>query len=423
MEGFFRDYFAYVGNSEVPDIFHRWTALSVAAALLGRQAWFEFGPNNIYPNLLILLQGPAAARKSTAIKIGTRLLQRTGYTRFASERMSRQTFLDEMHRINQPETMGVPLEEQFDMDLDYPNEMTIHALEFIDFIGQNDKDYLALLTTLYDNLPQYANPKMSSKSVVVRKPTINLLGAATPENLNMAFPPNAMDTGTFSRILFVYADKVQRRMLIPDQLDKEAEKRLVDRLTTMQREVKGAMTLSGDARIILDHIYQSFTDLPDPRFNHYGGRRLTHLIKLSMLYAALRLSKEIDVEDILLANTTLSIAEHYMPKALGHFGRSRQSAIAHNMLEHLAKAPTPVGVPELYRAFMTDFTSEKEFSSVLFELQTAQKIRLKEIPGTDKVGFVVIERPMDEWLKPLIEQTAAYFTEAELKDLYWRTKK
>src|SRR4051812_17371274 len=92
---FFTDYLAYAGHgeSESPAVFHRWTCVSIISALLGRQIWLPFGHANIYPNQYVLLMGPPASRKGTAMGIGKNLLKAPGYSRFGSDKSSKERFL------------------------------------------------------------------------------------------------------------------------------------------------------------------------------------------------------------------------------------------------------------------------------------------------------------------------------------------
>lgn len=364
-----------------------------------------------------MLQGDPAARKSSAIKTGTRLLEGTGYTRFASDRMSRQSFLDELYRINQPENMGYTEEELWDLPMDgnYPYEMTIHAREFIDFIGQNDKDYLSLITNLYDNLPQYSNPKLSSKNVLVKKPTINFIGAATQENLNMAFPTNAMDTGTLSRILFIYSSPVTEKILLPDRPSEEARLLMIARLKEIGEKVKGKMTLSPEGYEALKHIYTESKPLEDARFTYYYGRRLGHLLKLCIVHAAARLSTTISIEDVLTANTVLGAAEYNMPRALGHFGRAKQSIIMHSILDYIERQGRPVEVKELYTVFVSDFNKENEFSQMLMDMQNSHKVKGGYVGSehASKLAFTVEKPALPKWLQLVLVEEALTVNERE----------
>lgn len=375
--------------------------------MLGRDVYIPYGHTNIYPNQYILLQGLPASRKSTALGLGTKLLKALKYTRFAPDRMSRQAFVNELHAMNQPETMGIDPMDFLDMSVnaDWPHEMTIHATEFVDFIGQHDKDYLMLLTGLWDNLPEYTNPKVTKSSIKVHKPTINMLAANTPENLNLAFPAGSMDTGTLSRIIFVHGAPTGKCILIPSGPPPGSEQVMVNRLADIKKMVKGPATLTPLALEACTYIYEqsrASKGISDPRFQYYNGRRMTHLWKLILCVMAMRNSTEITDQDVLEANTILAATEYGMPQALGNFGRSRQSVILHNIVEWIRESDRPVTMVELFKAFAQDFNGEREFQSSMADLQNSRKLAaVQDSEGVFK-GFTVIEEGFPKWVKPLM---------------------
>ena len=63
---FFDLYFEYTGETESPQIYHRWCALSMVGALLGRRVYLPFGHAPIYPNMYIMLEGNPGARSAEA---------------------------------------------------------------------------------------------------------------------------------------------------------------------------------------------------------------------------------------------------------------------------------------------------------------------------------------------------------------------
>jgi hypothetical protein len=93
---FYDKYFRYIGKTESPRIYHRWTAVSLLAALLGRRMFIPFGHDNIYPNQYILLVGDPGTRKGTAINPAKRLLKHSGYLRFAPDKLSTERFIIEL---------------------------------------------------------------------------------------------------------------------------------------------------------------------------------------------------------------------------------------------------------------------------------------------------------------------------------------
>lgn len=345
--------------------------------------------------------GLPASRKNSAIDLGTTALKLAGYKKFAPARMSRQSFLEEMHLANSG-SGDKTLDEILDEVEDPPAEFCVHAPEFVDFMGQNDKDYLMLLTNLWDNLDEYTNPKISKKSVKVIKPTINLLGGATPENLNLAFPAASMDTGTLSRFLFVHANPIKDGMLIPEAPSKEATAKIVDRLKRIAK-LKGKVEVNSEAMDALEYIYKLSrrNGLQDPRFTYYNGRRMTHLWKLCIVTAAMRESMTITGDDVITANTILSLTEYSMPKALGHFGRSRSSAIMHDISEWLLSRGVPVKTKQIYHRFASDFAKEGDFLSLLQDMQNANRL-LSVRKDEEFLGYTVVEDRFPAWQEKLM---------------------
>lgn len=314
--------------------------------------------------------------------------------------------------MNQPEAMTKDLGELLDMKTDWPYEMTAHAGEFLDFIGQHDLDYLSLLTTLWDNPEAYDNPKANGKAVRLIKPTVNLLGASTPKNMSLAFPASAMDTGNLSRMIFIYADPVHKsqRILNPEIPSEEAIRKITQRMIDIGK-LKGEVEILPEAEEVLSYIYRTADDHPDPRLQYYSGRRGTHLWKLAMVSAAMRNDLVITEWDVLSANSYLSVAEHTMSRAMGNFGRSRQSAITHDLVEWVRNKGIPVSMAEIYRQFARDFSSESEFHSIMQDLQNANWLQHISVEGKS-LGFTTRDLPFPAWQVPLV--VPSILTQAEL---------
>ena len=67
-------YLVYSSNTEPPAMFHLWTAISVISSVLQRKCYFPWGTLTFYPNMYVVLVGPPAARKGTAMNIGKKIL-------------------------------------------------------------------------------------------------------------------------------------------------------------------------------------------------------------------------------------------------------------------------------------------------------------------------------------------------------------
>jgi hypothetical protein len=404
---FFDRYFQYIGKSESPMIYHRWTALSIIGALLGRQAWLPFGNSEIYPNQYIMLMGSAGARKGTAINPGRKLLRLAGYDTFAADAVSKEMFLADMGKKNN-EALELDLETLVD---DNPAETFVVAEEFNDFIGQGDLPFVTRLTKLWDNLDEYRHPKLHGKSVYIYKPTVSILSANTQQNFAMAIPAEAIGNGFCSRFLFIHSEPTGIQITFPTTPSETDRAWLVDRLKEIRIKCKGPMRIDEDALETFDKIYKKFKPLDDYRFQHYSTRRFTHLLKLCIIITCANLRMTITKEDAINANTILSAAEKKMPKALGEFGKARNSSVAATILDVLNRSVEPKSMNDLWKFVSKDLNKITELQDIVLGLTKAEKIQLVKIGR--KQGYLPLHVLQEDWDSSLLN--LEYLTEGELE--------
>lgn len=406
-EDFFTDYFRYIGESEAPSIYHRWTALSILGALLGRNVWLPFGHSKIYPNQYIMLMGPAGARKGTAMNPGVFLLRESGYNTFAPEAVSKEMFLAGIGKTENGEEAELDLETLVD---DVASECYVVAPEFNDFMGQGDLQFVTRLTNLWDNLPHFRHPKLHGKSVFIHKPTINIFGANTQQNFAMCIPPEAVGNGFCSRFIFVGAEATGRKITFPAPEDEALQRVLVRKLANLKEDAHGPLSIAPDAKETFDRIYQEFRPIDDTRFTHYSTRRFTHLLKLCTIIATTDSRNVITASDAINANTVLQAAERRMPKALGEFGKSRNSAAAAAILETLHRTHEPLTVNQLWKLVHKDLTKFTELTDIILGLTRADKVQTVKIGG--KQGYMTKTMVEEKWSEDLLNLD--YLTDEEL---------
>lgn len=392
---FFEEYFKYVGESEAPNIFHRWCSLSVLSATIGRGAYLPFGHWRIYPNQYILLMGMPGARKNSAINIAKAILTASGYTTFAKDRSSKERFFVDM--IKKIDIDNPDLEN---LVLDAPSEILIANGEFLDFIGKGDMDFLTALTNMWDNLPIYEHPKLHGKSVIIPKPTINILGGATVKGLGLAIPPEALGTGILSRLLLIHSDPTGKQIAFPEELAEGAADNIVELLFKIKRDCVGKMEKGAEVVKVLDRMYKTFPGIEDGRFMDYSARRFTHLIKLTMLLAVSSGRMEMTVEDALKANTILHEAEKRMNKALGEFGKSKYSDVANAIMDVLSSATKPVSHTTLWKVVSKDLSDQKDLGVIMKNLLTSERVQVLTVLG--KQGYMPLHKSNREWHKDLL---------------------
>jgi energy-coupling factor transporter ATP-binding protein EcfA2 len=389
-ENLIDSYLRYTSDSESPAIFHRWSLLTCLAAYLARDIHIQHGHFTIYPNLYTLLIGSAGSRKSSAINIAKGLLKQSGYSHFSPTKTTKEKFFIDMAEHS---AMGAGDVEDFleqnlfgdrSDDTNSISEMFIVAGEFNTFFGNNILDFVTDLGELWDYNGRFESKVKNSKSVQIMNPTINILGGNTPTGFSAAFPIEILGQGFFSRTLMIFGERTRAKITWPEPPDAAHTAELLSQL----REIKlhaisaGSITLSQSAKDLLDVIYKSWKDLDDARFESYSNRRFTHLLKLCMITAAMRLSSKIEPEDVVYANTVLSYAEHFMPKALGEFGKAKHADVAHKVLQALELNQSVMSITQLWKSVHNDLDKPTELATILENLVRAEKVQA--VPG----GFI-----------------------------------
>jgi hypothetical protein len=415
-ESLFELYFKYAEHTEPPTIYHRWSLITSISAYLGRSFWLPFGSTRIFPTMYVMLIGNPGTRKSTAIKMARRVISSAGYDTFAAERTTKEKFLldlegapdesDAYTKSGRKQSIAasdvlrdLKLTASEETHDGIPREIFITADEFNEFAGAGNLDFLSTLGSLWDwddESITYKQRFKNSKSISIFQPTITLLGGNTHSSFKLAFPEQAIGQGFLSRLILVHSEPSGKKITFPAKPPEELVQRIGERLSAIKLHVTGECQLTDSARVALDFIYKSWTDLDDYRLKSYSTRRFTHLLKLCLVCAAMRCSITVDTNDVTLANTILTYTENAMPKALGEFGKSRDSDAAHNVMTALYEAasgsqPKALSIDELWKVVSRDLERREKLLDVLSSLTHAGKIQL--VDGKKGV-FLPVQKPV-----------------------------
>lgn len=412
-ENFIDLYLAYASDNEVPTFFHRWAALAGVGAYLGRDFYFKLGAFDINPNMYCMLIGSPGTRKSTAIKLFKNILTKTGYSTIAAEKTSKEKFLMDLsgqefpewsaNGIQSPAAKTPDMETLLDMkawgeqdDSKANAEMFIAADEFNNFIGNGNLEFISLLGELWDYNGAYKVRVKNSKSFDIQNPTVSILGGNTPTGFNAAFPPEALGQGFFSRLILIYGEPSGKKIPFPTVPPENATQFLVSKLKEIKSKVSGEATLTPGAKSLLEKIYNSYRGIDDVRFESYTNRRFTHLLKLCLVGAAVRYSNEISEDDVSFANTVLTYTEHLMPLALGEFGRSRHSEVAHKVMQFLdGFYGEPKTIQDIFAQVHNDVENMRTMIDIMNGLLAAKKVinHIGKGPN-DPGGFLIIRKTL-----------------------------
>lgn len=371
-----KDIIKLAENQEAADFSYLWAGLSCIAAQLARNVYIPFGNGKIYPNLYVMFVGDPGKRKSTAIKDLKKRIKAAGYQNICGDKVTMQKYLLDLAGVGEGSIEDSNITE-FNLGItlgtnDYV-ESYINQDEFSDFIGINNYPFISLLGNFWDIDEPYIYRTKTGQSIEIPSPIVNILGATTPSQFNTIFPPAISEQGFLSRLIIVNIPESKRKIARPMPSDASVIEKVVDGLKAV-RKLSGELVMSDAVWAKLEEIYLSWKPVEDTRFAHYSTRRHTQLLKLCILATCSRYTIEMSVDDVIFANTLLSFTEHFMPQALGQFGKNKDGDVSSKIITYLKSTfPQAKSVAEIIKPVSTEIKVQ-ELMALLNSLVLADKI-------------------------------------------------
>lgn len=269
-------YLAYTNESESPEIFHRWVALSIIAGALRRSVWFEMDYFRYYPNLyVVLVSPPGRCKKSTAMRIGKGYLMQVPVVKFGVDSTSRERLITDLSSSM----------------VDGQSSMTSHSSEFATMLATSGMDMVVFLTDIYDSPEEWTHRTKSGGTSKIKSPCFNFMAGTTPDWISRAMPLDTVGIGLTSRILFIYSDEPRIRDPFPElsKAQHQLKELLIADLTTIST-IQGQYILNPEAKAYYRHWHRNTrleeSNIAESRLSGYHERKPSHLLKVAMVMTA-----------------------------------------------------------------------------------------------------------------------------------------
>lgn len=320
-------YLELTKETEPPQRFHLWTAITIVAAMLGRKCEVKLGPETFFPNFYTVLIGPPGVRKGTAIKYGTDILSEVKNTTTAPDAVTKEQLIAEFE--------GATDAVNIDGNQFVHSSLFVIAPELIVFIKENDHERLGYLCQLFDGLDKFEYKTKTSSNQYIVKPGLWILGATTPNWIEIAMKQLGVGGGMTSRTVFVFASKKEKHIPVTrlKAFDPVLRSKLVTDLAAIQK-MAGQFTVHPEA----DRVYSEWyagdgtekslgryqkTGIDDSRFASYWERLPSMVIKAAMVVSASkREDMLITASDIVQAIRMFEAIHPEMPQAFGGLGQN-----------------------------------------------------------------------------------------------------
>ena len=315
----------YTDGLPTPEIYRRWGAITALSGLLERRVWVVTAGREAYPNLYVLLVGPPGVGKSEVLREVQRVWKAAvdlpGGRRLhvAPDNMTKAALIKVLSKAATRMVLS-------DVELIEYHSLNVVSSEFSVFFPAYDKEFMSVLTQLYDCLDEYHEERIHSGETRIPNPQLHLIGGTTPGFLSSTFPDQAWTMGFSSRLILIYAGEPVRVSLFsngggrPQGLwnDLAHDAKLIAQLY-------GRLIWSPDAAEFLeDWNAKGCQPAPThPRLTTYNTRRILQVLKLTIIACISRTSKMVILpDDVSTAISWLVEAEQHMP----HIFRDMQGA-------------------------------------------------------------------------------------------------
>ncbi|HSW65295.1 MAG TPA: DUF3987 domain-containing protein [Dissulfurispiraceae bacterium] len=231
--GFVTDFVNTGRGMESPTLFFFWNAMWLLSTVLKREAWVEWYPDKLWPNLyVIIVAPPSLCRKSSSMKIANELLRALpAYmpntldafkkeSRIITGKTTPEGVLDTLA----PDTKllfdgkdGVASEL---VTIKKGSQAALALSEFAVFLGkqQYNGGMVTLLTDLFDCKDFDGEITRGKGLKPLEDIYVTMFGAITPDGLKMSIPEEAFGGGFMSRVVIAYQQIPSKTYHRPRQL-------------------------------------------------------------------------------------------------------------------------------------------------------------------------------------------------------------
>lgn len=373
-------YLTYTAESESPDEFHTWIALSTIAGVMRRGAYYDMGYFLLYPNLyVVLVSPPGRCRKSTAMRIARPMLGEIPGINFSVDSTTRERLIQDLTQCYN----------------DGQSAMTAYSSEFASLLTSSGMDMVVFLTDVYDCPMEWTHRTKMGGTNKIKGPFLNLMAATTPEWIARAMPLDTIGIGMTARIIFVYSDEPRVKPPIPvlSPAQQELGQYLVRDLAEIST-INGEYKLEGwdhkqegSAFAVYGEWYEHRYDdmkLVDTRLAGYYERRMMHMLKVSMIVAASRRQEtEITLADLHTARELLVAIESNMPRVFVGVGKNPLAVDIEQTLATVLTSSEGVSFEALLD-MLKHSVRKQELEEVLETLRLTGHITLEQTPEGPK---------------------------------------
>lgn len=282
-------------NTEPPEKYVFWVGVGAIGAALQRNAWIDEVTFRIFPNHYIVLVGPPAVKKTTAIYYGVdRLKQLEGSVEGINIGPSSVTWQNAVDLMDEIQTPSAEETARTGVALRDACPIIFPAGELGTLIDFDQRDAIDFFTNAWDSPNTFLKSTRVMGKQNINGPTPTIIAGTTPQWVKDNVKGSTRGGGFISRCIMPYANRPRRTIAYPSEHIKHDHDALLSSLEhdlAIIASLRGQFKLTPEAR---DYGRKWHSETQEASFNKYifddsdnwANRRFTHVHKLAMILSA-----------------------------------------------------------------------------------------------------------------------------------------
>jgi len=338
-EGFIKEFCKHLQDTNTPQVYNLWTALTVVSSVLGRRCYLQNGFRTVYPNLYTLLIGPASVGKSTPISVGAKLMSQMDSPPYLlSNKLTPEALIQSLEE-SPTNVEGTVLTK---------SAVGVAFLsEYGTFVDKNSDQngMTTALTDLWDNLDHFEYMTRGRGKEHLYKVCLNLIAGVTPGYLKSVTPISSIENGYATRLMLIWSDGAEVRRRATETVSEERSEALVQDLNEIAK-LRGAFRYTPEAFKFYTDTFDTWWNDPNPLLEDdisrgLAGRRMHIFQKLAVLLSASnRNTQMVQRGDCVVALKILQYMEKALPRVLQKISGNESSDVTDAILAFIQKRKT-----------------------------------------------------------------------------------
>lgn len=352
-------------NTEAPEKYVYWIGVGTIGAALQRNVVFDEVTFQLYPNHYIILVGPPAVKKTTAINFGIGLLRQVEGINIGPSAVTWQYLIDilvEIQTASPEEQARTGVVEKDSCPIVLPGSELGTLIDF------EERNAINFFTEAWDSPAVFDKGTRMMGNQLLRGPCPSILGGTTPQWVKDNVKGTTRSGGFISRCIMPYANKPRRIIAYPSRHVQATHNENISKLV---HDLGCIATLKGNYRLAPDALEwgekwhtttskSNYDKVVVDDSDNWTNRRYAHVHKLAMILAA---SKR---DELLITKEDLQEAAHKIDDIHKDFNlvfalldQRKETKGAREIEEYLRAAPKGVPFSRLVSDMRVKFTKSE----------------------------------------------------------------